>query len=57
LTYVPRVLITDKLGSYEAVKREILPGVEHRQHRYLNDRAENANQPTLEVDWRHTKFN
>jgi putative transposase len=28
--YVPRVIITDKLTSYGAAKREILPGVEHR---------------------------
>jgi putative transposase len=27
----PRVLITDKLKSYAAAKREIMPGVEHRQ--------------------------
>jgi len=32
LHYVPRVIITDKLKSYGAAKREILPGVEHRQH-------------------------
>jgi putative transposase len=42
--YVPRVVITDKLKSYGAAKREILPGVEHRQHRYLNNRAENSHQ-------------
>jgi putative transposase len=30
LQYVPRVIITDKLKSYGAAKREILPGVEHR---------------------------
>ena len=36
LTYVPRVIITDKLKSYGAAKREILLGVEHRQSRYLN---------------------
>ena len=29
----PRVLITDKLRSYGAAKREIIPGVEHRQHK------------------------
>jgi putative transposase len=29
LTYVPRVIIRDKLRSYGAAKREILPGVEH----------------------------
>src|ERR1051325_743266 len=46
LTNVPRVIVTDKLQSYGAAKREILPGVEHRQHRYLNNRAENSHQPT-----------
>jgi putative transposase len=46
LQYVPRVIITDKLRSYGAVKREILPGVEHRQHKGLNNRAENSHQPT-----------
>jgi putative transposase len=45
-TYAPRVLITDKLASYGAAKREVLPGVEHRQSRYLNNRAENSHQPT-----------
>jgi putative transposase len=43
--YVPRVIITDKLKSYAAAKREILPGVEHRQHKGLNNRAENSHQP------------
>src|SRR5215813_1341988 len=46
LTYVPRVIITDKKKSYDAARHEILPGVEHRQHRYLNNRAENSHQPT-----------
>jgi putative transposase len=41
----PRVLITDKLKSYAAAKREIMPGVEHRQHKGLNNRAENSHQP------------
>jgi putative transposase len=44
--YVPRVLITDKLASYGAAKRELLTGVEHRQHKRLNNRAENSHQPT-----------
>ncbi len=44
--YVPRVIITDKLGSYRAAKREVMSGVEHRQSRYLNNRAENSHQPT-----------
>jgi len=42
LAYVPRVLITDKLASYSAAQREILPSVEHRRHKGLNNRAENA---------------
>jgi putative transposase len=42
----PRVMITDKLASYGLAKREIMPGVEHRQHRGLNNRAENSHQPT-----------
>ena len=46
LTYVPRVIITDKLASYGAAKREILASVEHRQHKRLNNRAENSHQPT-----------
>ena len=46
LRYVPRVIITDKLRSYSAAKAEIMPGVEHRQHKGLNNRAENSHQPT-----------
>lgn len=45
-TYVPRVLITDKLGSYEAAKKEVMASVEHRRHKRLNNRAENSHQPT-----------
>lgn len=41
----PRVLITDKLASYGAAKKEITLGVEHRQHKSLNNRAENSHQP------------
>jgi putative transposase len=37
----PRVMITDKLPSYGAAKREVMPDVEHRQHKGLNNRAEN----------------
>jgi putative transposase len=42
----PRVMITDKLRSYGAAKRDIMPGVEHRSHKGLNNRAENSHQPT-----------
>ena len=48
----PRVLITDKLASYGAAKREVMPGIEHRQHKGLNNRAENSHQPTAEESGR-----
>ncbi len=41
----PRRLITDKLGSYSAARRQILPAVEHRSHKGLNNRAENSHLP------------
>jgi len=43
----PRVMVTDKLGSYGAAKRELgLDACDHRQHKGLNNRAENSHQPT-----------
>ncbi len=37
---------TDKLSSYGAAKKELLPRVEQRQHKRLNNGAENSHQPT-----------
>ena len=54
--YVPRVIITDKRKSYGTAKREMLPGVEHRQQRYLNNRAENSHQPTRQRERRMQGF-
>jgi len=54
--YVPRVLITDKLGSYSAAKKEVLPSVEHRQHKRLNNRAENSHQPTRQRERTMRRF-
>src|SRR4051812_39501690 len=42
----PRVMVTDKLASYGAAKSEVMPSVEHRKHKGLNNRAENSHQPT-----------
>jgi putative transposase len=42
----PRVLIIDKLKSYAAANRAMGISVEHRQHKGLNNRAENSHQPT-----------
>ena len=46
LRYVPRVIITDKLKSYSAARAELMSSVEHHQHKYQNNRAENSHQPT-----------
>jgi putative transposase len=56
LEYVPRVIITDKLASYGAAKRELLASVEHRQHKRLNNRVENSHQPTRLRERKMRKF-
>jgi len=53
---VPRVVVTDKLASYGAALRAVLPGVEHRRHKGLNNRAENSHQPTRERERRMRRF-
>ena len=57
LQYVPRVIVTDKLKSYAVAKRKILPGVEHRQSRYLNNRTEVSHQPTRRRERQMKRFN
>jgi putative transposase len=52
----PRVMITDKLASYGAAKKDILPGIEHRQHKGLNNRAENSHQPTRRRERQMKRF-
>ena len=42
----PRVLVTDKLGSYGAALRKLAPGIDHRAHKGLNNRAEVSHRPT-----------
>jgi putative transposase len=41
----PRRMITDKLGSYAAAHRQIMPRTDHRSHKGLNNRAENSHLP------------
>jgi putative transposase len=41
----PKRMITDKLGSYGAANRTVMPNVEHRSHKGLNNRAENSHVP------------
>jgi putative transposase len=47
---VPRVVVTDKLRTYGAAHREVMPSVEHRSHKGLNNRAENSHQRTRQRD-------
>ena len=42
----PRRLITDKLPSYGAACRTVMPSVVHRTDQYANNRAEVAHEPT-----------
>ena len=52
----PRVMVTDKLASYGAAKREVMPSVEHRKHKGLNNRAENSHQPTRQRERQMKRF-
>ena len=56
LQYVPRVLITDNLGSYQVAHRELMSSVAHRRSRYLNNRAENSHQPTRQRERAMKRF-
>ena len=52
----PRVMVTDKLASYGAAQREVMPSVEHRKHKGLNNRAENSHQPTRRREQQTKRF-
>ena len=56
LWYVPRVLVTDKLASYGPAYRVVMPSVQHRQSKYLNNRAENSHQPTRQRERAMKRF-
>src|SRR5919112_4746989 len=52
----PRVMITDKLASSGAAKADVMPSVEHRRHKGLNNRAENSHQPTRRRERQMKRF-
>jgi putative transposase len=54
--YTPQVIVTDKLKSYGAAIKELKLEVDHRQHKGLNNRAENSHQPTRERERRMRRF-
>ena len=49
------MLIT-KLASYGVAHRRLTPSVEHRQSKYLNNRAENSHQPTRQRERAMKRF-
>ena len=52
----PRVMVTDKLASYPAARKDLMPGVERRRHKGLNNRAENSHQPTRRRERQMKRF-
>ena len=50
------MMITDKLASYPAAKKDLLPATEHRRHKGLNNRAENSHQPTRRRERQMKRF-
>ena len=54
--WVPRRLITDKLRSYPAALRTVMPSVVHCTEQYANNRAEVSHQPTRQRERQMRRF-
>ncbi len=52
----PVLLVTDKLRSYSAAHRTIMPSVRHDTSRYANNRAEVSHQPTRQRERQMRRF-
>ncbi len=52
----PRRLITDKLRSYAAAHRTVMPSVVHSTRQYENNRAEVSHQPTRQRERQIRRF-
>ena len=52
----PRRLITDKLRSYSAAPRSVMPSVVHITDQYANNRAEVSHQPTRQRERQMRRF-
>ncbi len=52
----PRVIVTDKLRSYKQAIKRMCPKTSHRSHKGLNNRVENAHQPTRRKEKYLIKF-
>ena len=53
---VPGRLVTDKLRSYRAAHREVMPSVIHSTDQYENNRAEVSHEPTRQRERQMRKF-
>ncbi len=53
----PRWLVTDKLRSYDAAHRTIMPSANHINHVYANNRAEVSHEPTRQRERAMRGFN
>jgi transposase-like protein len=54
--YAPDVLVTDKLGSYGAARRELGLSARHEQGLRKNNRAENSHQPVRRRERKQQRF-
>ncbi len=52
----PWQLVTDKLRSYAAAHRSVMPSVDHDTRRYANNRAEVSHQPTRQRERSMRRF-
>ena len=52
----PLCLITDKIRSYDAAHRKVMPTVEHRNSVYAGNRVEGSHQPTRQQEYRMRCF-
>ncbi len=52
----PRRIVTDKLRSYSAAHRVVMPGVVHDTTQYANNRAEVSHQPTRRRERQMQRF-
>jgi putative transposase len=56
LKYKPRKIVTDGLRSYGVAHCDLLPEVQHRSSRHLNNRAENSHRPTRRRERQMQRF-
>jgi putative transposase len=52
----PLKLVTDKLRSYSAARREIMPSVDHSTQQYENNRCELSHQPGRQQERQMRRF-